>query len=166
VSFEICIIRPFNGVTLEIGGTVETYWKSTAIPFSGGTNQSHRPPAVRSLSASTSPSNRNQLNSANNSVTLSSLSGEYVHVIVQVTRDFIPVVFNGWVLPIPGFDLGVSDVTYEQFQILAKTSGKAFNTTLPIPSSAWEWHRRVSVSLISLEALLKVGLKKIASRVS
>ena len=56
VSFEIDIISPFDGVTLEIGGAVETYWKSLAVP--------HTVPAPIAKTATPRFSRARQLGSA------------------------------------------------------------------------------------------------------
>lgn len=41
VAFELSVVRPFVGVQLEIGGKVETYWKSTTVPTFSGLSQDH-----------------------------------------------------------------------------------------------------------------------------
>ena len=33
VSFELCLVKPFTHSSLQIGGDVETYWKSTTVSF-------------------------------------------------------------------------------------------------------------------------------------
>lgn len=43
MSFGINIITPFEGVTLEIGGAVETYWKSLSTPNVVVSGPSHPP---------------------------------------------------------------------------------------------------------------------------
>lgn len=48
-------------------------------------------------------------------ITASSLSGDYVRVVVQLTKDHIPVVFANWFVPFEGLDLAVSDLTYSQY---------------------------------------------------
>ncbi|KAG8931748.1 ubiquitin-protein ligase peroxin 12 [Tulasnella sp. 418] len=158
VAFETCIITPFNGVSVEVGNTVDTYWKSTSLST---VNPSAQAPSARIvLGSSVGPiqSTRSHLGGSNASspalsttgaTTLtttaisSSLSGEYVHVIVQVTRDRIPVVCPEYVLPVEGgYGLGVADVTLEQFTRIAKASGREFkppaaNGRLAV---ATEWH--------------------------
>jgi CDK inhibitor PHO81 len=102
LSFEFSIIKPFQGVQLEIGGKVETYWKSTQ-PLQSSNAVT---PAMQSIGAS----------AGHSLITASSLSGSFVRVFVQVTRDLVPVAYPSWRLPIPGLELGVSEVTYTQFQ--------------------------------------------------
>ncbi|KIJ70440.1 hypothetical protein HYDPIDRAFT_23545 [Hydnomerulius pinastri MD-312] len=125
VSFSVVVTTPFQGVTLEVGGAVETYWKSLTLPhgspFTAGP-QTTVPwrQSPRSLdSTHTSPSIQSTPASPMHTVTLSSLSGNYVHAVIQVTRDLQPVVFSDLLLPETSFDLGIADVTLPQFQALA-----------------------------------------------
>ena len=117
VSFEFAIIKPFQGVQLEIGGKVETYWKSTR-PLLSGT------PSLQSSMGG---------NISQSLVTASSLSGQFARVFIQVTRDLVPVAYPSWRLPIQGLDLGVSQVTYSQFQAIISNSP---NPTVPVSSLA------------------------------
>jgi CDK inhibitor PHO81 len=113
ISFEFSIIKPFQGVQLEIGGKIETYWKSTQ-PLQSSTMGT---PSLQSL---------NSGNSGHALVTASSLSGQFARVFVQVTRDLVPVAYPSWRLPVEGLDLGVSEVTYLQFRaIISKISDPA-----------------------------------------
>ncbi|KAI0301875.1 hypothetical protein B0F90DRAFT_1667714 [Multifurca ochricompacta] len=163
VSFEINIITPFEGVTLEIGGAVETYWKSLAVP--------HTPPAAKT--ATPRLSRARQLGSAQLSptgspitisshaqpITISSITGSYVYLTVQVTQDLQPVVFGEWRLPQQDFDLWVSDVTLAQFEALARRKGRELHsnsTTSVLPSTLSEWHSLIHRSMVSLENILKV----------
>ncbi|EIE78088.1 hypothetical protein RO3G_02792 [Rhizopus delemar RA 99-880] len=105
LSYDYSVIKPFRGVQLEIGGRIETYWKSTntilpadAQPTTVITNEA-------SAVSSTVPS----------FITASSLSGDYILVVVQLTKDLVPVVFANWMVPFEGLDLAVSDLTFQQF---------------------------------------------------
>lgn len=158
VALEISCIKPFEGAQLEIGGRVETYWKSKVAPSTQSQDhahqfQSHRPlsvltssPALRTPSAPASAPKEAAL------VTASSLSGEYVHVVIQVTKDGIPVAYPDWRLPVQGLDIGVSDVTCAQIRQLSAQN----NLLLQAPTSAVasEWHQAISRSLMSLEEIL------------
>ncbi|KAH9062010.1 cyclin-dependent protein kinase inhibitor [Lactarius vividus] len=169
VSFEINIITPFEGVTLEIGGAVETYWKSLAVP--------HTAPAA-AKAATPRLSRARQLGSAQLSptgspitvsphaqpITISSITGSYVYLTVQVTQDLQPVVFGEWCLPQQDFDLWVADVTLAQFEALARRKGRELrtggggtsNTNSMTPSTLSEWHSLIRRSMVSLENLLKI----------
>ncbi|WWC65563.1 uncharacterized protein I303_108181 [Kwoniella dejecticola CBS 10117] len=129
VAFEVSCIKPFEGAQLEIGGRVETYWKSKVTPSQPTQDhahqfQSHRPLSVSTSSPSLRPPVTNAPSSNNNEsalVTASSLSGEYVHVVVQVTKDGVPVIYSEIKLPIDNLDVAVSDVTLDQFLNIAKS---------------------------------------------
>ncbi len=172
VSFEINIITPFEGVTLEIGGAVETYWKSLAVP--------HTAPAPSAKTATPRLSRARQLGSAPlgsptgspitvtskaQPITISSITGSYVYITVQVTQDLQPVVFGEWQLPQQDFDLWVADVTLAQFEALARRKGmelrangssSSTNGGGVMPSTPSEWHSLIRRSMVSLEHLLKV----------
>lgn len=161
VSFEVRVITPFKGVTLEIGGAVETYWKSLALPFSIPS----RKPAPRiaqpfkyltTNSAQTSPSTYSVSGSGGHTITLSSLSGDYVHLVVQVTRDHQPIVYDKWKLPVPEFDIAVSDATLAQVQALSGKTGHSLDLRKFQNSSPAEWYKHLSGSMLPLRHLMKV----------
>jgi len=110
ISFEFSIIKPFQGVQLEIGGKIETYWKSTQLLQTPLTRAAS---STQSISAS---------QASQSLITASSLQGQFLKVFVQVTRDLVPVVYPFWRLPVDGVDLGVSEVTYDQFQSIVTKS--------------------------------------------
>ncbi|KAJ7667694.1 cyclin-dependent protein kinase inhibitor [Mycena polygramma] len=156
VDFEVNIVTPFDGVTLEVGGDVETYWKSLAMPLAtvphrGPSRSPHRSNLIGSAtSAHTSPSSHSITNSVGQASTISSLRGSYLYLVVQVTRDLYPVVCTDWILPQPDFDLNVSDITLAQFEALALSAGRN------VSSQADDWPNLVSSSMISLAQLLKI----------
>ncbi|CDZ97920.1 FOG: Ankyrin repeat [Phaffia rhodozyma] len=172
VSFELSVVRPFVGVQLEIGGRVETYWKSTLnVPSFSGVSQDHGRQPHRPLSVFTSsprvggptstPGGQNPVGSSNPEaglVTSTSLSGKYVHVIVQVTRDLVPVVYSDWELPVDGFQIGVADVTFAQFQKLGQAKGRSIEALkekiVGDGSSAGMWHGLIKQSMASLDSIL------------
>ncbi len=155
-------------MTLEIGGAVETYWKSLAVP--------HTAQAPVAKTATPRLSRARQLGSAQlgsptgspitvsskaqQPITISSITGSYVYITVQVTQDLQPVVFGEWQLPQQDFDLWVADVTLAQFEALARRKGRELrvnNTSSGvIPSTPSEWHSLIRRSMVSLENLLKV----------
>jgi len=158
-------------VTLEIGGAVETYWKSLSVP-------QHTALAPAAKTATPRLSRARQLGSAPLSptgspitvsskaqpITISSITGSYVYVTVQVTQDLQPVVFGEWELPQQDFDLWVADVTLAQFEALARRKGRELRadggdgggTSSVTPSTPSEWHSLIRRSMVSLETLLKV----------
>jgi CDK inhibitor PHO81 len=104
-------------------------------------------------SARTSPSVQSTVVSIKNSHIISSLKDNYIYVVVQVTRDLHPVVFTDWLLPECGFDIGVADVTLEQFDALAARLGKNLDTV----DNSTDWRHAISGSLISLARLMTVS---------
>jgi hypothetical protein len=138
------VIEPFTGVTLEIGGGVETYWKSTAAPAP--------PKALGGTSAATSPSNYGMSPGGGGlAATVSSVVGAYVHAVVQLTRDRRPVVCTGRRLPEDAVELGVGDATLAQVEAIAQRQGKWLEFW-PVGQAALPQDH-----MLTLDTLLKVG---------
>lgn len=85
--------------------------------------------------------------------TISSLQGNYLYVVVQVTRDLHPVIYFDWLLPGIEFELGVADITLAQFESLAERLGR---NEVVAGNTMGDWARSVSRWMISLDKLLKV----------
>lgn len=152
-------MTPFSGVTLEIGGAIETYWKSIASPVSTPAAKLSTPrfmtPSRSLASAQTSPSVHSFATVAGHSLTHSSLSGNFIYITVQVTRDLQPVVYSAWRLPEDAYDVGVADVTLAQFQALASRAGRRY-----VPSNFAtinDLQHALAASMISLADLLKAS---------
>ncbi|EJD01250.1 cyclin-dependent protein kinase inhibitor [Fomitiporia mediterranea MF3/22] len=159
IRFEARIITPLKGVTLEVGGAIETYWKSLATPFSVSPEKpsSKMAQPFRTLGMTqTSPSNLSISGTGGHTITTSSLVGDYVYLTIQVTRDLHPVVYNKWRLPVPDFDLGVSDVTLAQLQSICSRVGSRVDFSSYKSISASEWQETLSSALIPLRDLMKV----------
>jgi len=69
-------------------------------------------------------------------ITASSLQKEYITLTVQVTKDGVPVIYEHPMIQGIGFDLNVTDLTFEQFQ------------NLPLPS--WLQEIKMNRGLLSL----------------
>lgn len=164
VAFEVSCIKPFQGAQLEIGGRVETYWKSKVTPTGTSQDHAHQFQSHRPLSVSTSspalrpptaapPSNPPRESAL---VTASSLSGEYIHIVVQLSKDSVPVIYPEWRLPVPGFDIGVPDVSLSQFTSLATSLNRDLpkGTTTQQIKTAAEWCTTLSTSIATLESVL------------
>ncbi|KAF9436755.1 phosphate system positive regulatory protein pho81 [Entomortierella beljakovae] len=175
LAFEYKVIRPFQGVCLKIGGRLETYWKSTSsidsIASTTGTPLAGTPSLVP-LSTSTyrgilplpTPQATLSGNIIPSYITASSLSGEYIQLSIQMTRDLIPVVYSNWRLPVRGFDLALSDVTYNQFKRLRDSINPKDSLDGANASSAWkssDWRRWIYDRWMSLEQALRVLPKRI-----
>lgn len=79
LSFEFTVIKPFIGVQFDIHSRIETYWKSTQTI--------------------TGTKIRAQSQHLQHLVTESSLSGQYVWIPVQITKDNVAYVCPTWQLP-------------------------------------------------------------------
>lgn len=140
LSYDYSVINPFRGVQLEIGGRIETYWKSTntVLPTPATNNESTNTENTMPTAAASTTTTINQNNTPNvpngvptatsslssnvpSFITASSLSGDYVQVVIQLTKDLVPVVFSNWMVPFQGLDLAVSDLTLHQFIRIGKT---------------------------------------------
>lgn len=144
------VIKPFTGVTLEIGGGVETYWKSMSLP-------APEPPMKLSMASSTlhapsatpSPSNAS-VASPRDATMISSITGNYIHAVIQLTRDGHPVIYSKRYIPDDHYELAVQDVTLSQFVACAKRQSRWLEV-LPAGRS-----RLYDTDMTTLEALLKV----------
>ncbi|KAI5894255.1 uncharacterized protein SCHCODRAFT_02498599 [Schizophyllum commune H4-8] len=165
VSFDLSIITPFDQATLAIGGDVETYWKSMSGP-------SISQPGLPSLpqrstffgSQQTSPSAQSVVSASGLSIasasgpqhiTVSSLQGEYVTAVVQLTKDGKPVVYAEDLLPDVGLGLEVDagQVTLAQFEALASRLGRA--TMSAEGSGAPSYARAMGRAMLPLGRLLR-----------
>lgn len=90
-----------------------------------------------------------------------------MHLVVQVTRDLVPVISAEWNIPVvlddqkgSLVDIGVADVSADQFQRLAAQKGNTINASMQNVqlASASEWQRYLSGSLCTLTDVLKVRL--------
>lgn len=162
VAFEVSCIKPFQGAQLEIGGRVETYWKSKVTPSQSTQDhahlQSHRPLSVSTSSPALRPPPAQPSTAPRESalVTASSLSGEYVHIVVQVTKDQVPVVYPEWKLPIAGLDVGVTDVTTTQFASLAESQQRSLPSSSTTPNTVHEWYTLLARTMSSLSDVLSI----------
>lgn len=143
-------------MTLEVGGDLETYWKSSAMAYAPLTPP--RPRTTRRLnnvgSVQTSPYLAKT--GPSQTSTISSLHGDYIYVVLQVTRDLHPVVCFDWFLPGVDFDIGVADVTLAQFESLSNSLERSDIGSVGVNAHAWA--SALSRTMISLDRLLKVCL--------
>ncbi|GAA5894068.1 hypothetical protein JCM8208_002339 [Rhodotorula glutinis] len=151
IPFEINVVKPFGRAQLQIGGQFETYWKSTATLQTSAAQGDHNGGGGGGGGGSGS-------NPATSSVvTASSLSGEHVRIVVQVTADGHPVAYPLWRLPVDGFDVSVGDVRLDQFSALAKRLGKSVDPAQvgdrEDPSA---WYQAIADALVPLEELLSI----------
>ncbi|KAI8342970.1 hypothetical protein BC941DRAFT_410086 [Chlamydoabsidia padenii] len=128
LTYDYSVVKPFRGVQLEIGGRIETYWKSTNTVLPPSSSGHATPEPVSSTITNTMVTttgggdlvSTSGVSSSSSSglasfITASSLSGDYVRVVVQLTKDNIPVVYANWMIEYEGLSLAVSDLTFAQF---------------------------------------------------
>ncbi|KAJ3357848.1 phosphate system positive regulatory protein pho81 [Entophlyctis luteolus] len=98
LKFSVTTVNAFIHPRMQIGGNVETYWKSTTVVNNGP--KGHAESGIQSL------------------ITASSLAHEYINVAVQVTKDGVPVVYPSWFLNVNdeasgfGLALNISALNY------------------------------------------------------
>ncbi|KAJ5570387.1 uncharacterized protein N7459_009817 [Penicillium hispanicum] len=94
LRFNFQVIKPYHGDPLEITHFA-TYWKATSA-----------------------------LDSEHNGlVTGSSLSGDYVQLFIQLTRDRVPVLFPRFMINHHGIDIPVCHLSFDQFQTIGAERG-------------------------------------------
>ncbi|WEW55574.1 phosphate system positive regulatory protein pho81 [Emydomyces testavorans] len=87
MKFSFQVIKPYYGEPLEITHFA-TYWKAT-----GALDSDH-----------------------NGQITGSSLSGDYVQLFIQLTRDNIPILYPKFTVNHHGIEIPVCQLTYDQFK--------------------------------------------------
>lgn len=92
ISLTFQVIKPYNGVPLEITHFA-TYWKATSA-----------------------------LDDRSGLITGSSLSGDYLQLAAQLTRDGIPIVYPSYTVRRDHLDVPVSQLTYEMVRSLQTNS--------------------------------------------
>ncbi|KAJ6264316.1 hypothetical protein Dda_0461 [Drechslerella dactyloides] len=91
-------------------------------------------------------------------ITGSSLSGDYVRLFVQVTRDDVPVLFPSWTVQYCGIDIPIGSLTLAQFKFIkSKLSEKSEAETkedILNFASLEELYSKMQTSFLSLEEAL------------
>jgi CDK inhibitor PHO81 len=90
-------------------------------------------------------------------VTISSVAGSYLYLVVQVTADLQPVIYPQWRLPEERYTLGVGDVSLEQLEDLAHRLGYSLDPEGTMPTVR-DWRDRLDRSIVSLQRVLQVRL--------
>ncbi|KAJ5683212.1 hypothetical protein N7462_006377 [Penicillium macrosclerotiorum] len=131
LRFNFQVIKPYHGDPLEITHFA-TYWKATSA-----------------------------LDSEHNGlVTGSSLSGDYVQLFVQLTRDRIPVLYPQFMINHHGIEIPVCQLSYAQFQQLGVDRGVNQNEILQFLQThaindMSQAHRLLAASFMSLRDVLR-----------
>ncbi len=128
IQFNFQVIKPYGGRPLEIT-QFATYWKATSA-----------------------------LDDRSGLITGSSLSGDYLRLSVQLTRDGVPVIYPAYTLHHSGLDVCIGQLplaSLAQFNVASNTLGGASTSsreTVPIS----EWRARLSNSILTLKSILDV----------
>lgn len=130
IRFNFQVIKPYHGDPLEITHFA-TYWKAT----------------------SALDSDHNGL------VTGSSLSGDYVQLFVQLTKDRVPVLYPQFVLDHHGIDIPICRLTYDQFRAIGLERGVNYSQILESlrdknVNHIAEVHQVLAASFLSLRDVL------------
>ncbi|KAI5296322.1 phosphate system positive regulatory protein pho81, partial [Ascosphaera acerosa] len=128
VRFNYMVIQPYHGEPLEITHFAP-YWKATTTGPDSSEPRARRPSTLRSLTPT--HTNGQQLPGPPSAaggppaalpgltaglVTGSSLTGDYVQLFVQLTRDLVPVVYPHFSVDFFGLQVPISHLTLEQFR--------------------------------------------------
>ena len=134
ITFSFQVIKPFHGMPLEIS-QFETYWKATS-------------------QLDTSP---------NTLITGSSLSGEYVQMFIQLTRDGIPIVYPRWALDHHGIQCVIGHMSLAEFSSFgAQHKTQTLEALLKSsPADLASLHKILANSFLSLKEVLDVLPKMI-----
>lgn len=141
VNFELNAISHFSNVQLALGGRLETYWKSVTAEAA---------PKAKSWKAAAAVQEDLSV------ITASSLAGEYVKLVVQVTRDGVPVIYPAWKLPLDNVDLHISDVSWPQLSVLAEQTGRTLRTVPNLGMDSKLWYSTFSNVIAPLQDVLHV----------
>ncbi|KAJ5134058.1 hypothetical protein N7526_005423 [Penicillium atrosanguineum] len=131
LRFNFQVIKPYHGDPLEITHFA-TYWKAT----------------------SALDSDHNGL------VTGSSLSGDYVQLFVQLTRDRVPVLYPQFMINYHGIDIPICQLSYVQFQTIGAARGANRQEILQFLETQAvndmpQTHRLLAESFMSLREVLQ-----------
>ncbi|KAJ5495634.1 Ankyrin repeat protein nuc-2 [Penicillium diatomitis] len=131
LRFNFQVIKPYHGDPLEITHFA-TYWKATS--------------AIDSEHSGL--------------VTGSSLSGDYVQLFVQLTRDRVPVLYPQFMINHHGIEIPVCQLSYAQFQTIGAERGinrvevLRFLATQEVHDMS-QTHRLLATSFMSLREVLQ-----------
>lgn len=134
MRFNFQVVKPYYGEPLEITHFA-TYWKATSALDSDHNGQ----------------------------ITGSSLSGDYVQLFVQLTRDNVPVLYPTFTVNHHGIEIPVCRLTYEQFHTVGRDKHAQTNVTdasmfrfleaMSVDDLA-DAHRLLATSFLSLKDVL------------
>lgn len=126
IQFNFQVIKPYPGRTLEIT-QFPSYWRQTsAMDDQGG------------------------------SMTGSSLSGDYLKITVQLTRDVVPVIYPSYFVRYHGLEVSLCQLKYDALAKLGATGNLLHSDGASAPESVGiiDWKERLSSSIFALRDVL------------
>jgi CDK inhibitor PHO81 len=127
IQFNYQVIKPYSGRPLEIT-QFATYWKATSA-----------------------------LDDQSGLITGSSLSGDYLRLTVQLTRDGVPIIHPSYTIHHSGLDVNISQLTINalnQFNVSPNTLRATTPSSETVSIS--EWRKRLSSSILTLKSVLSI----------
>lgn len=129
ISFDFQVIKPFHGIPLDITHFA-TYWRATS-----------------------------QLDTHPNAfITGSSLSGDYVQLFVQLTRDGVPVLCPRWSIDHYGMEFPIARTSHEQYLSLGSQHRSDDDVLATLPQKTVDdiatIHVALATSFVTLRDIL------------
>lgn len=129
ISFDFQVIKPFHGIPLDITHFA-TYWRATS-----------------------------QLDTHPNAfITGSSLSGDYVQLFVQLTRDGVPVLCPRWSIDYYGMEFPIARMSHEQYLSLGSQHRNDDDVLATLPQKTVDdiatIHVALATSFVTLRDIL------------
>lgn len=126
IQFNFQVIKPYTGIPLEIT-QFAPYWKATSA-----------------------------LDDHSGLVTGSSLSGDYLRLTVQLTRDGVPIIYPSYFVSYNNLDVSLCQLRYTVLSNLGMTMGllRSDGTTALEISDILEWRDRLTGSVFALREVL------------
>ncbi|KAI3662450.1 hypothetical protein MP638_003590 [Amoeboaphelidium occidentale] len=121
IAVELFVVMPFSHPMMDIG-QVGTYWKSSHVVQSFSPAPPIGSPAMKTLGRRLITSPKKTNSAAGNSVSLASLvvatslCPKNAHLVVQVTKDMIPIVCPDLFIAENGLKLSVSQLSFQQLK--------------------------------------------------
>ncbi len=129
LCFKFQVIKPFHGMPLDITHFA-TYWRATSQLDAHPTGF----------------------------ITGSSLSGDYMQLFVQLTRDGVPILYPRWAINHHGIDFPIARMSHEQYLSLGSEYGYGDEilTTLPekTVNDIASIHQMLAMSFVSMRDVL------------
>lgn len=125
IQFSFQVVKPYSGTPLEIT-QFATYWKATSTTDDSGAL-----------------------------ITGSSLSGDYLRLSVQMTRDAIPVIYPSYLLHYHELDASISQLNYQDLMALGPLGlASPDGTSLAGAGDIMYWRSRITQSIPTLKEVL------------